>query len=143
MSVFYGANLIAMMIALLIGQRIQKYHRLIIPILMAVVSMIWFLYSTSSKVCYILAFQLAEGTTLSLLNIILTTQLQTASSKNILGRVAGINDFVNNSGKIFGILCAYLILRSAKPNSVFLFCAFSLFAFAIYNIMVLKDKVNS
>lgn len=133
LSIFYGANVIAMFITLLVDFRIHTFYKVVIPFLLSAISIVWLSYGTTNEMKYICLLQLVEGTVLSFLNIVLTTHLQITSKKDILGRVIGINDFINNFGKFLGIVFTYSLLTFTTPNFVFLLCAFILFAYAIYN----------
>lgn len=138
MSIFYGANVVAMFITILAGSRIKAFYKAVIPSLFAVISVIWVSYGFTGNIDLILLLQLIEGTILSFLNTVLTTHLQTASRKDILGRVLGINDFINSLGKIMGIIFTYSLISFAAPSFIFFICAIVLFSFVIYSLVTIR-----
>jgi hypothetical protein len=140
MSIFYGANLLAMPISLMGSFKIKTYFKIIIPLLLIVISVIWFSYGSTNKIDLILFLQLAEGTMLSYLNIILISHIQIKSKIDILGRVIGINDFINNLGKVLGIGCTYTLIRTMGPEAVFLFCAIITSTCAVITFMSINPR---
>lgn len=138
MSIFYGANLLAMPISLVGCFKIKTYYKIIIPLSLMGISVIWFSYGSTSKISLILFLQLLEGTILSYLNIILLSQIQIKSKNDFLGRIVGINDFINNLGKVLGIGCTYTLLRMTSSYAVFLFCAIITSTYAVYTFMSTK-----
>jgi MFS transporter, DHA3 family, macrolide efflux protein len=132
MSVFYGAGVVSMFITLLAKNRIKQLLELSNPSLLIIISLIWMSYSITNNISCIIILQLVEGTAFSLLNTVLTTQLQASSRSDILGRVIGVNDFINSLGKILGIISTYLIISIKTPIIIFFTCALILFCYAIY-----------
>jgi hypothetical protein len=140
MSIFYGANLLAMPISIMCCFKIKTYFKIIIPLLLAAISAIWFTYGSTNKIGLILFLQLMEGTMLSYLNIILISHIQIKSKTDVLGRVIGINDFINNLGKVIGVGCTYTLIRIMSPAAVFQFCAIITSACAVFTLISINPR---
>lgn len=140
MSIFYGASLLAMPLTLLINIKERHFYKIFLPCALLIISTIWFSYANTDKIRIIMLLQLLEGILFTFINIVLTSHLQAKSSKELLGRVIGINDFVNNFGKIMGIGCTYILLTFTLPDYVFLFCAAVISFYAVFIMMTIKSK---
>lgn len=138
MSIFYGASMLAMPVSLLLKFSLNTFIRCVIPALLLVFSIIWFQYGSINKLSTILLLQLAEGTLLAYINIMFTSSIQSKSEKEILGRVIGISDFINNLGKLLGIICTYALLEITQVYNVFRFCSAIVLLYALYTVISCK-----
>jgi hypothetical protein len=141
MSIFYGASMLAMPVSLLLKFSLNTFFKVVIPALLLIISLIWFQYGNINKLSRILLLQLAEGTILAYTNIMLTSFLQSKSQKEILGRVIGINDLVNNLGKLLGIICTYALLGITGIYNVFKFCSAVVLLYALYTILTCNSNI--
>lgn len=140
MSIFYGASLLAMPVTLMVKIKAGTFYKLFIPASLIIISLIWYSYGNTYSLNFIMALQLLEGTIFAFVNIILTSHLQTKSNKEYLGRVTGINDFINNFGKILGIGITYLLLTITVPGRVFVLCSAVISAYAVYTLFTVSRK---
>lgn len=133
-SVFYGASFMSMVVSILFRKIISQFEEIMICVFLISISCIWFLYTFVETWLIILFLQFIEGINASLFIIILNTQLQTTSKKDFVARVIGINDTLNNIGKLLGICCTYIILKASSFRTVFGLNALVLACFALYKL---------
>ncbi|MDP4095140.1 MAG: hypothetical protein Q8920_17535, partial [Bacillota bacterium] len=132
-SVFYGTNLISMFLAVLFEKFFKGRIMTIVYLLFSATSVVWFMYALTDNFLLVLLLQSIEGTLLAVCGIFLGSFLQTVPNKDYVARVSGVNDIINNSGKLVGILAAYLISVIGFTrfvftiNSVFLFLSSAAF----------------
>ena len=140
-SIFYGTSLISMLISMYINRQANKKAMLYINISLFIVSVIWLYYSVVENIAALMFLQLIEGTALSLFGILVTTGLQTEIKKSFVSRIMGLNDILNNAGKLLGILLAFIILQFSSPRIVFLINSILLMLFAVYKLMHMNSTV--
>lgn len=140
MSIFYGASLLAMPLTLLVKIKSGTFYKIFIPVSLILISLIWFLYGNTYRLNFIMILQLVEGTIFAFINIVMTSHLQTRSNKELLGRVVGVNDFINNTGKILGIGFTCLILTIAEPGCIFVLCSVIISVYAVYVLLTFSRK---
>lgn len=78
--------------------------------------------------------QLLEGTLIHLCGILLISKLQSFSKEVLLGRIAGLNDFLCSLSKVMGISFTYLIIQRFDPGIVFSLNSICLITFALFNL---------
>jgi MFS transporter, DHA3 family, macrolide efflux protein len=138
-SIFYGANLIAMMIAVRLNRRFKNSGLIIVYIPLIFVALIWSLYSVVRSFPLILLLQLIEGISISLYNIFWVSKMQLSLKESVIGRVFGINDFINSLGKVAGICFAFTIIKATSLKQVFLLNSLLLFLYALH--ILFHEKV--
>ncbi|HEY9061612.1 MAG TPA: MFS transporter [Pseudobacteroides sp.] len=134
-SVFNGTNFLAMFLAFVLNKKINKRMDVYIIISVITISWIWFFYSITKNLNFILALQFFEGTILAFCSILIGTKLQSSINKNYMARVMSIGDVINNAGRIMGVFLAYLLLGSFAESSVFLLNSILLFSFVFYKVL--------
>lgn len=138
MSIYFGTNLVAMMINLRLIRLSDKGYHITIQLLMLLLPLVWFSYSSVRNIALIFSLLFFEGTLLAIINVYLITQLQLISRDSVLGRVVGTNDFINNLGKLFGLIIAYIMMKARSLEAVFMLGAFTMLAFLIYERAFVK-----
>jgi MFS family permease len=134
-SVFNGTNFLAMFLAFLLNKKINKRMEIYIIISVITISWIWFFYSITEKLNFILMLQFFEGTILAFCSILIGTKIQSLINKNYMARVMSIGDVINNTGRIIGVFLAYLLLGRFAESSVFLLNSILLFLFVLYKVL--------
>lgn len=135
MSVFYGTNLLAMIISICLSKMINKMDTLFSYFTIIIVSAVWFFYSLANKLIIVIMLQFIEGLFVSLLSIALSTNLQLKTRRDYTARIIGINDIFNNIGKLISIIFTYFILRFKSPQVIFLLNFAIIFYYGIYKIL--------
>lgn len=129
-SVYYGANVIAMLIVKRLNSAYKKRSSILIYSCLIIVSVIWMLYAFGRAFWCILLLQLIEGTAVSLLGIFIAAAFQIKTQKSFMARVSGINDVFSNAGRIGGIVTSAFLISSFSFDAIFVFNAIILFLFA-------------
>jgi len=129
-SVYYGANVIAMLIV----KGLQSiYERRTVPLIcmcLIIVSAAWMLYSFGRRYWCVLLLQMIEGIAISLFGIFASAAFQIRTQKSFMARVAGINDIFSSIGKVGGIITSAFLIERYSFNAIFVFNAILLFLFA-------------
>lgn len=120
LSIFYGSNIIAMVILIIFYKKIIKYNRLFIFLPLIAVSCSWSLYGLTENIGIIIIMQIIEGIASALFATILTTKMQVATEKSFIARIVGISDLFSNSGRFIGVICAYVIISFYTPALLFI-----------------------
>ncbi len=141
MSIFYGANFIAMFVAVWFNNK-NRLGIFFIYLSALIVSMIWFCYGIIDSLPKICMLQLIEGVALSLSSILLDTQLQITARKDFIARIMAMNDVFNNIGKIIGIGFTYIILYFFSARLVFMIHALILFIFILLKLPAALYKLK-
>lgn len=131
LSVFYGTNLAAMFILLKIKAKINKVIMLFIYFMFMIISIVWFSYGITTNLRLVVLLQAVEGVASALCGVLLWSRLLVVSKKSFVGRVTGLNDILNNMGRLLGIGFAYAILYFTSPKFVFMINGVILLTFAI------------
>lgn len=142
MSIFYGANLCAMIISLWLNRRIKRPGMLLVYVTVLIVSAIWFFYGMIENLLVVLLMQLIEGTSLSLYSIFLISELQLITRENFMARITGINDFINGIGKTFGIVYAYAVINMFSTRQVFIMNSLILSVYTLYKLLFHQSIFN-
>ena len=122
LSCFYGTSIAAMPITLMADRKIRKAGIKFIYLLFIMISCAWLIYGLSMNFYTILFALVIEGTAMSIIGVLLGSNLQFFTSKPFIARIIGINDFLSNVGKLFGISFAYIAIHLCTPEIVFLLC---------------------
>lgn len=134
MSVFYGTNVIAMLITFVMNKKMNGTKLTVIYFLYLVISAVWFFYGIFGDFRYVVLLQGIEGTLLCICGILLGSYLQVITSKAFTARIMGINDILNNGGKLVGISAAYIIIWLLSPRFVFYASSAMLALFSLHRI---------
>ncbi len=141
MSLFYGTNLVSMFVSIYFNRSIQKMGLLFVYITLIIISGVWFCYGLVDSLSFIFLLQFIEGLLLTLVAIFLNTKLQLVTAKEFIGRVVGINDILNNMGKLFSVSITYLILQFCSARFIFVSNCICLFLCTITMISIdFKNK---
>lgn len=135
LSTLYGTNIIAMFISMLMVKRNKKTNFLYVYILMIAVSGVWFCYSTAKSLLPVLFLLLVEGTSMSLIGILLSGHLLIECKKGFVARVTAICDLLNNSGRLVSYILTFVLIGIFKDRTVFLINSIILFFFAAYSLI--------
>ena len=134
MSLFYGTNLVTMFISIYFNESIQRMGLLFIHITLILTSIVWFCYSFAGDLSLVLLLQFTEGLLLTLIAIFLNTRLQLVTKKEFIGRIVGINDILNNIGKLLSVGATYFILQFYSARFIFVLNCICLFSCAFVMI---------
>lgn len=131
MSLFYGTNLISMFVSIYFNESIQRMDLLFVYIASIIVSGVWFCYSLANSLSFVMLLQFMEGLLLTLITIFLSTKLQLITKREFIGRIVGINDILNNIGKLLSVGTTYFILRFYSARFIFVLDCICLFSCTI------------
>lgn len=140
MSVFYGTNLLAMIISIYFNKILYKKDMLFSYFFIIIISSLWFCYSLSEELVVVIGLQFLEGLLVSLLTIIINTKLQIITNRAFIARIISINDFLNNLGKIISIVLTYFFLQYKSPRSVFEINFIILAFYGTYKVIFLNKQ---
>jgi len=133
-TVYYGANLMAMFLTGYIDSRSGRNNvrssRMIYACL-CVVSLIWLIYTVIRNYAFILLLQFVEGTLISVAGIILAARYQIITGREYMARVTGLNDVLASAGKLVGMGCTAFIAGMFTFGGVFAFCSILLLVFSV------------
>jgi DHA3 family macrolide efflux protein-like MFS transporter len=135
MSIFYTANILAMIISIIFGEKLKNPNIRFAYIFLFIVSVIWFSYSILNNLVVILLLQLIEGISLSLCGILLISKLQLTFRTEYLSTITGVSDFMNNIGKLVGTGYAYLFIRFFSVRYVFAINSIILLIYVMYRFL--------
>ncbi|HHW31469.1 MAG TPA: MFS transporter [Clostridiaceae bacterium] len=136
MSIFYTANILAMIISITFTKKIKKIYMLFVYVFLFIVSVIWFTYSILDNIVIILLLQLVEGISLSLCGILLLSKLQISIEPQYLSRITGLSDYINNMGKLAGTVYAYIIIKYYSVKHVFVFSSFIILSYVLFKTAI-------
>ena len=135
MSIFYGTNLLAMFITMLLQKKMNESPKLFIFLPLICVAGAWFFYGVVEDLGSVLLLQFIEGTAIAICGIVLSTQLQIVTRKSFIARIMGISDVLNSVGKLMGIGCTYAILMFFPFRFVFAVSSLILLVFTVYALI--------
>ena len=135
-TVYYGANLIAM---LLVGCFERRYGRKgngggLFYLCLALVSVIWLQYSYVRSYPVILLLQFTEGTAIAICGILLAARYQKLTDKRFMARVSGIGDIAGSAGRLAGMGCTALITWYFRYSDVFVVSGILLILFVLVSL---------
>ncbi len=130
-SIYYGANIIAMLIVKNLHSIYKRKSVTLIYSCLIIVSVTWMLYSFGRCYWCILLLQLIEGIAISLFGIFAAAAFQIKTQKSFMARVSGINDIFSNIGRVGGIITSAFLIGSFSFDAIFIFNAIFLFLFAL------------
>ncbi len=129
-TVFYGTNLLAMLLTGFIDSRYgMKDGRLLYSCLI-LVSLIWFLYAAARSYALVLMLQFIEGMFTATAGIIIASRLQMITGRRYMARAAGLNEVLTSIGKLAGMGFTAMILSGSSFLHVFLSCGILMLIFA-------------
>jgi MFS family permease len=142
MSLFYGTNLLTMLIAQFIGKKVNKNIAPSFFLSLIAVTITWLLYGITSNLYTVMLLQVIEGTALCFFGIVLISCLQYNIKSSYMARIIGISDIVNNFGKIFGAGLAFMLLNYYNYKLIFIVNSIMLSIFVFYKMMFSKRLVK-
>jgi len=129
-TIYYGTNLIAMLLVRCIEKRIEGREAGILYLSLAAVSLIWLAYAFTGNYAAVLMLQFTEGILIAGCGILLDTRFQRIVSKDCMARISALNELLCSFGKLAGMGCITVILRSLSFREVFVLCSFIMILFA-------------
>jgi MFS transporter, DHA3 family, macrolide efflux protein len=133
-SVYYGTNLLAMVLmAFIPGKTASGAWRFIYGGF-AITALIWMFYGFTQSFPLVLLLQFIEGTVLAICGILLSTRMQSIAEKGFLARIAGINDILGSVGRLAGMGCGYIVISLGSYRDVFLVNSLILMLFSLYKL---------
>lgn len=135
MSIFYGTNLLAMFISIILNKRIGGGMKPFIYASMLVASIIWFYYGMVKDLYIVLALQFMEGTILAFSSILIGTKLQTIINKAFMARVMSINDILGNMSRMVFVGTTFLALSFVSEKYIFLANSILLMFYTVYKVL--------
>jgi len=138
-TIYYGANLLAMFLTGYISSRSGRYEmrtgRVIYGCL-GVVSLIWLLYTVIRNYALVLLLQFIEGTMISVAGIILSARYQVITGREYMARVTGLNDVLASAGKLAGLGCTAFIAGRFTFSGVFVLCSILILTFSLAAVCI-------
>jgi len=132
LSIFYGSNIITTVLFFIISKYCIS-QKVIFTISFALLSMIWFMYSFLNSFYLVCSLQFLEGICLSLITILITTKIQTVLPTKSMARMIGINEIINNAGKLLSLTCTTLLLQNIECQKIFLLNSLLIIIFCVIN----------
>jgi MFS family permease len=130
-SIFYGTNLISMLLVKCFRNRVRMNAGRIFYAGLAIVSILWFIYAFLTEYAAVIALQFIEGTVIALCGILLISRLQVITDGRAIARVSAISDIFSNVRKLAGMGFSIILSSHFYCGSVFLLNGAILFLFAL------------
>lgn len=134
-SVYYGTNLFAVLLLLIMPQFLKTRQWTVIYAGFGLTALIWAFYGLTESYALVLLLQFIEGTVLAICGIFLATQMQTAAGNKYMARVSGISDIAGGIGRLAGMICSYLIMLLESYKSVLVINSFVLLGFVLFRLV--------
>ena len=134
-SIYYGTNLIAMLLVRCCEKRLDGHEAKIFYACLIVASLIWLIYAFTGDYGIVLLLQLTEGTILAGCGIVLVSRFQRIIEKRYMARITALNELFSSIGKLSGMACMVLILRRFSFNGVFIFSSIIMLLFAGFGMI--------
>ena len=134
-SIYYGTNLIAMLLVRCGEKRLDGHEAKIFYSCLTVTSMIWLLYAFTGNYGVVLLLQLTEGTILAGCGIILASRFQRIIEKRYMARISSLNELFSSIGKLAGMACMVVIMRRLSFSEVFIFSSIIMLLFAGFGMI--------
>lgn len=134
-SIYYGTNLIAMLLVRCGEKRLDGHEAKIFYACLTVASLIWLIYAFTGDYGIVLLLQLIEGTILAGCGIILVSRFQRIIEKRYMARISALNELFSSIGKLSCMACMALILRRFSFNGVFVFSSIIMLLFAGFGMI--------
>jgi MFS family permease len=138
LSIFYGTNIISMLVSIAMRDFIKKNTKLIVYLSMIIMSIPWIVYGNTHNTRMIFPMLIVEGSAFSSCTILLVSYLQQRVMRRYIARVTSIIDIIISFSKIGGIAFSYLILAYFEPSFVFIINSIAIFVFTLYKLLFTK-----
>lgn len=129
-TIYYGTNLIAMLLIRCNAKRIKGHEACMFYFSLLTVSLIWLVYAFTGNYAVVLILQFTEGILISGCGILLAARFQRLIDKNYMARISALYELLSSVGKLAGMGCVVMILRSFSFNEVFVFSSLIMALFA-------------
>lgn len=129
-TIYYGTNLIAMLLVRFIAKQIEGRETGVFYFSLVLVSLIWFVYAFTGKYAIVLMLQFTEGILISGCGILLAARFQRIVSKEYMARISALNELLGSLGKLAGMGCMTMVLRSFSFREVFVLSSLIMALFA-------------
>jgi hypothetical protein len=143
MSIFYGANFIAMLLSPGLQENFKRKGLFSTYLIFIFISGIWLLYGSLETAAPVFILQLLEGSAVALCGIFLVTMQQSITERRYLATTTGISDFIASIGKTVGLGYAYTAMSLWSVRHVFVINAAVLSLYAVYKISLLLNHRGS
>lgn len=137
LSVIYGMNFFSMLLLLLFKKRLVKKPLSMVNILLIVIALVWYFYSKTNNLLYLLGAGAVEGLCLSLCNTMLITYELNTAKKEYTARVMSIQDVFSSTAKLFGVFTSYIFMGFCSPKFIFVLSG------AVYLLYTVCRVLNS
>ena len=131
MSLFYGTNIAALLVPVFKERKNIDASIILITVPLFVLSTVWFGYGVFKGMGAVLLLQIFEGTAACLFWVYAGSLIQILPAKAYTARIIGINELINNLGKLAGICFAYVILYVLSIKYIFLISSAVIFLFTL------------
>lgn len=138
LSIFYGTNIISMLISIVMRDFIKKNTKIMVCLAMVVMGIPWLVYGNTHNIKTVFPMLVIEGSAFSFCTILLVSYLQQRVMHRYIARVTSIVDIIVSFSKIGGIAFSYLILAYFEPRFVFIFNSIVIFTFTLYKFFFIK-----
>ena len=138
-TVYYGTNFIAMLLVKYLERFLRKMQNRLFYTGLMLVAIIWMFYAFVMDYEKVLVMQFMEGTIISVCGIFLAARLQVVTDKQFIARASGAGDIFSNMGKLAGMSCTFLLVKSFSFGAVFIFNSVLFFFFAFCSLVMKKS----
>jgi len=135
MTIYYGTNLLAMLIVRNIEKKIMGKENIYFYAGMMIVAVIWALYAVIKNYADVLLLQFIEGSAAAFCSILLAARFQAITDMGYMARVSGINDILSSAGKITGMVIAGVLTGHFSYGAVFVFNSAILLLYSFSGLM--------
>jgi len=129
-TIYYGTNLIAMLLVRCIAKRIEGREAGVFYFSLAAVSLIWLAYAFTKNYAAVLMLQFTEGILIAGCGILLAARFQRIVSKDYMARISALNELFGSLGKLAGMGCMTIVLHSFSFREVFVLSSLIMTLFA-------------
>lgn len=142
-TIYYGTNLIAMLLVRCIARRIEKREDRVFYFSLAAVSLIWLVYAFTGSYALVLMLQFTEGILIAGCGILLAARFQRIVSKDYMARISALNELFGSFGKLAGMGCMIPVLHSFSFSEVFVLSSLIMALFAGAGLIGSRWSCNS
>lgn len=141
-TIYYGTNLIAMLLVRCCAKRIEGREAGAFYSSLAIVSLIWLGYAFTGSYAIVLMLQFTEGILIAGCGILLAARFQRIIDKDYMARISALNELLDSVGKLAGMGCMAMILRSFSFSGVFVFSSLIMALFAVIGLVGSRWSCN-
>ncbi len=142
-TIYYGTNLIAMLLVRYFAKRIEGCEAGVFYCSLVTVSLIWLVYAFTGSYAIVLMLQFTEGILIAGCGILLAARFQRIVDKDYMARVSALNELLGSLGKLAGMGCMAIILRSFSFSEIFVFSSMIMALFAGAGLIGSRWSCNS